>query len=63
MGLDGTLQVPVAAYPPLISPNASSFMYAVNTLMLQAELLTSSSLLLKLALVTLRILIIAAIKE
>jgi len=63
MGLDGTLQAPVAAYPPLISPNAGSFKYAISTLVLQAELLTSFPLLLKLALVTRRILILAAITE
>jgi hypothetical protein len=60
MGLDGTLQAPVAAYPPLISENASS-QVRYKYLVLQAEMLTSSSLLLKLAHVTRRILIIAAI--
>jgi len=63
MGLDGTLQALVAACPPQISPNASSFKYAISTLVLQTELLTSSSLFRKLALVTRRILILAAITE
>ena len=61
MGFVGILKAPLAAYPPLISQNADSSMYAVSILVLQEKLLSSSSLVLQLAVVTRRILILAAV--